>query len=62
MIEGRHFQNAYLTRNMRKAIGQFEARADIRKLLQFEVTTEVMTPSGPRIFTSSSATIWSMCG
>jgi hypothetical protein len=52
MIEGRHFQNAYLTRNMRKAIELFEARADIRKLLQFEATTEVMTPSGPGIFTN----------
>ena len=35
MIEGRHFQNAYLTRNMDRAIKLFEARADIRKLLQF---------------------------
>jgi len=58
MIEGTHFQNAYLTRNMRKAIELFEARADIRKLLQFEATTEVMTPSGPGVFTNKLAFIW----
>jgi hypothetical protein len=58
MIEGRHFQNAYLRRNMRSAIELFEARADIRKLLQFEATTEVMTPSGSGIFTNKLAFIW----
>ena len=58
MIEGRHFQNAYLTRNLRSAIELFEARADIRKLLQFEATTEVMTPSGPGICTNKLAFIW----
>src|SRR5258708_32879306 len=58
MIEVRHFQNAYLTRNMRSAIELFEARADIRKLLQFEATTEVVTPSGPGVFTNKLAFIW----
>jgi hypothetical protein len=58
MFEGRHFQNAYLTRNMRSAIELFKARADIRKLLQFEATTEVMTPSGPGTFTNRLAFIW----
>src|SRR5260370_38239535 len=58
MIEGRHFQNAYLTRNMRSAIELFKTRADIRNLLQFETTTEVMTPSGPGIFTNKLAFIW----
>jgi hypothetical protein len=43
---------------MRKAIEQFEARADIRKLLQFEATTEVMTPNGPGVFTNKLAFIW----
>ena len=58
MIEGRTFQNAYLTRNIRDAIKLFEARANIRKLLQFEATAEVMTPSGPGSFTNKLAFIW----
>jgi hypothetical protein len=58
MIEGKHFQNAYVTRNIDKAIERFKARADVRKLLQFEVTTELMTPGGPGNCTNKLAFIW----
>lgn len=58
MLEGRHYQNAYVTRDIDKAIKRFEARADVRTLIQFDNTTEVITPDGPRTLTSRLAFIW----
>lgn len=58
MIEGKHFQNAYVTRNIQLALDRFKAKADIRKLLSFEVTTEVMTPAGPGTLTNKLALVW----
>jgi hypothetical protein len=58
MIEGKHFQNAYVTRNIQRAIDDFKAKASIRKLLTFEVTTEVLTPDGPGTLTNKLAFIW----
>jgi hypothetical protein len=58
MLEGKHFQNAYVTRDIDSAIELFRSRADIRKLLQFEAETDVMTPDGPRKCTNKLAFIW----
>jgi hypothetical protein len=58
MIEGKHFQNAYVTRNLDSAIERFKSRADIRKLLQFEAAIEVMTAAGPRTCINKLAFIW----
>jgi Glyoxalase/Bleomycin resistance protein/Dioxygenase superfamily len=58
MIEGNHFQNAYVTRNIQRAIDDFKSRADVRKLLFFEVTTAVVTPAGPGTVTNKLAFIW----
>lgn len=58
MIEGRHFQNAYVTRDIERAVAKFKTRGDIRKLLQFEATTDVTTPSGAGKLTSKLAFIW----
>jgi Glyoxalase/Bleomycin resistance protein/Dioxygenase superfamily len=58
MIEGKHFQNAYVTRNIQQAIEHLKSRADIRKLLSFEVTTEVVTPAGPGTLTNKLAFVW----
>ncbi len=41
MIEGRHYQNAYVTRNVDKAMAEFATRADVRLAYQFEGTTEL---------------------
>ena len=30
MLEGRHYQNAYVTRNLEKAVAEFTRRADVR--------------------------------
>jgi hypothetical protein len=58
VIEGRHYQNAYVTRDISKAIASFQKRADIRKLIQTEASTEVMTEAGPRTLTNKLAFIW----
>ena len=58
MIEGQHYQNAYVTRNIQKAIEAFKSRADVRKLIQYEASTDVMTPTGPAKLTNKLAFIW----
>ena len=58
IIEGKHYQNAYITRNIEKAITTFKKHADIRKILQYEGTTEVMTPAGRGTQTNKLAFIW----
>jgi hypothetical protein len=58
MLEGKHFQNAYVTRDIKKAIERFKACADVRKLIEYEGSTEVMTPSGLAVQTNKLAFIW----
>jgi hypothetical protein len=43
VIEGQHYQNAYVTRDIDKAAARVTARADVRSVAQFEATTEVLT-------------------
>ena len=58
MLEGMHFQNAYVTRNSQKVIDAFKSRANIRKLIQYEGSVEVMTPAGRGIQTNKLVFIW----
>ena len=58
MIEGKHFQNAYVTRNIQRAIDDFKAKANVRKFLTYEGVTDVVTPSGPGTVHSKLAFIW----
>jgi len=58
MIEGQHYQNAYVTRNIEKAIDDFSARAQVRNLLHFEVTNEAWTTEGWGSQTNKLAFIW----
>lgn len=58
MLEGKHFQNAYVTRNIEAAIEAFNARGDVRKLIQTEVTVDVWTPAGQGSQTNKLAFIW----
>lgn len=58
MITGRHFQNAYITRDIRKSLEMFKGRADVRKIIEYEGSNEVMTPSGPAVQTNKLAFIW----
>jgi hypothetical protein len=58
MLEGKHYQNAYVTRNIAKGIEAFKSRANVRQLIQYEGSVEVMTPAGPRTQTNKLAFIW----
>jgi hypothetical protein len=58
MLEGRHFQNAYVTRDIDKAIETFKARADVRALMQYEGTTQITTLKGKGEQTNKLAFIW----
>ena len=58
MLEGRHYQNAYVTRDIDKAVERFTARADVRSVVQFETTNEVLTPFGTRLNHVKLAFIW----
>ena len=58
MIEGVHFQNAYITRNIAKWIELFNARANVRKTLTYEGSVELWTPGGTVKQTTKLAFIW----
>ncbi len=58
MISGRHYQNAYVTRNLDKAVAHFRNQADIRKIMQFEVPVELWTPRGSGTGVQKLAFIW----
>ena len=58
MIEGHHYQNAYVTRNIDKWVETFNARAKIDKVIRYEGSTPVVTPVGPATQTNKLAFIW----
>lgn len=58
MIEGYHYQNAYVTRNIAKAIEQFRTRANVTDVMTYEGATEVWTPNGRGPQVSKLAFIW----
>lgn len=58
MLEGRHYQNAYVTRNIAKWTAHFQAHADVRKLVTYEGATDIWTPAGVITQTSKLAFIW----
>jgi hypothetical protein len=58
MLEGHHFQNAYVTRDIDKWVAAFKERAKIDTLMQYEGTTEVTTVSGRGTQTNKLAFIW----
>lgn len=58
MITGRHYQNAYVTRNVDKAVAEFRARADVRTVLETEVAVEIWTPLGTGVGVQKLAFVW----
>ena len=58
MIEGRHYQNAYVTRNLETTVAAVTARSAPRSAVQFEATTEVLTSQGRKPQTLKMAFIW----
>jgi catechol 2,3-dioxygenase-like lactoylglutathione lyase family enzyme len=58
MIIGRHYQNAYVTRNLDHAIARFREHADLRTVLQTEVEVKLWTPHGEGVGVQKLAFIW----
>jgi Glyoxalase/Bleomycin resistance protein/Dioxygenase superfamily len=58
MIEGFHFQNAYVTRNIEKWIGIFRKQAKVDFELTYQSTGRVRTPAGEMTQNSKLAFIW----
>lgn len=58
MITGRHYQNAYVTRNVDKAVAEFKERADVRSLFEIEVPVELWTPQGTGTGVQKLAFVW----
>jgi hypothetical protein len=58
MIEGVHYQNAYVTRNVERALERFTAQADARNVIQFEASNDVITVQGVRTQTNKYGFAW----
>jgi hypothetical protein len=58
MLEGRHYQNAYVTRDIDKAVESFRARAGVSEARVFEASVEVQTPAGRGLAVSKLSFIW----
>ena len=58
MLEGQHFQNGYITRDIEKALANFREHSGIDNVKSFEVPVEVITPHGCGIATSKLAFVW----
>lgn len=58
MIVGRHYQNAYVTRDVDRAVAAFRESADIRTLLETQVSVDLWTPQGEGQGVQKLAFIW----
>jgi hypothetical protein len=58
MLEGYHYQNAYVTRDVDKWVESFRKRAKVDRVITYEGSTPVMTPEGAGIQTNKLAFIW----
>src|SRR5207245_1276100 len=58
MLEGHHFQNAYVTRDRDKWLEAFRQRAKVDRVITYEGSTPVMTPQGAGVQTNKLAFIW----
>ncbi len=58
MSTGRHYQNAYVTRNVDKAVADFKQYADLRALMEIEVPVKVWTPKGEGVGVQKLAFAW----
>jgi len=58
MITGRHYQNAYVTRNVDKAVASFKQNGDVRALFEIEVPVQLWTPQGEGLGVQKLAFVW----
>jgi len=57
LLEG-HFQNAYVTRDLDKAVALFRSHYGVDKVLQFQSQVEVKTPAGTGAAVFKTAFAW----
>ncbi len=58
MLEGQHYQMAYITRDIEKAIATFRARAGVENVMRYEGPVEITTPKGKGTAVNKLAFIW----
>ncbi len=58
MLEGKHFQNAYITRDIDKAVELFRNRFGVSDVVSLELPLEVTTPKGKGLAVNKIALIW----
>lgn len=58
MLEGHHYQNAYVTRNLAAAVAALPASAGMEAVPQFEASVEVLTAEGRRPHVVKLAFFW----
>lgn len=58
MFEGHHYQVAYVTRDLNKAVADFKAKALVRHETYFDVEQPVVTPEGPATMGHRLALLW----
>jgi hypothetical protein len=58
MIEGLHYQNAYITRDIDKAVEAFRSRANVQDVMTIEIEQPLRTPRGNGIAHEKLAFIW----
>lgn len=58
MLEGQHYQNAYITRNIEKALQTFRERCGQENVTSFEVEVDVTSTKGEGKARNKLAFIW----
>ncbi len=58
MLTGHHYQNAYVTRDVDKAVAGFRKGADVRKLIETQVSVQIWTPHGEGTGVQKLAFVW----
>lgn len=58
MIQGKHYQNAYVTRDMEQSLAFFRDQCGAENASSFEVEVDVWTPSGSGKVRNRLAFIW----
>jgi Glyoxalase/Bleomycin resistance protein/Dioxygenase superfamily len=58
MLEGYHYQNAYVTRDVDRWVETFSQRAKVDRVLRYEGSTPVKVPEGAGTQTNKLAFVW----
>jgi hypothetical protein len=58
MAVGHHYQNAYVTRNVAKAVASFREHCDPRLVIEHEAEVPLWTPQGEGVGSQKFAFIW----